>query len=328
MRWVDLFAGAGGASTGLVDAGHSVVWAANHWDLAVRLHSAAHPRVVHACQDLTQADFSALPSHDFAWASPACQGFSTAATRRLSERARAAADVFRATAYACLDLLQRAQPQALIVENVPSMQTWGPNGDGSAFQHWLDGFGVWGYDYAIHILDASRFGCATERTRMFVVGVRRGSGLVPSLNLGRFERPAASIADVMDSVSHVQTRRGDGGWRKWSEGSARVRARITRAQDQCGKHCFVQQVDDGGGVRPLSRPLPTITASGGSQYTIVDGPWVRTMSVRELARASGFPADYPWHVARSERDRHRLVGNAVCPPVATALAASLVASAN
>lgn len=35
MRAIDLFAGAGGFSTGAVMAGCKVVWAANHWAAAV-----------------------------------------------------------------------------------------------------------------------------------------------------------------------------------------------------------------------------------------------------------------------------------------------------
>ncbi|HET6495376.1 MAG TPA: DNA (cytosine-5-)-methyltransferase [Thermoleophilia bacterium] len=326
-RWVDLFAGAGGASTGIVSApgaAHSVVWAANHWQLAVDLHAAAHPTTVHACQDLSQADFSALPAHDFAWASPACQGFSTAATKRLSEKAKTAADVFRATSYAVLDLAQRARPRALVIENVPSMRRWGPGGDGSAYAHWLAGLTVWGYDVHEHVLTASDYGCATERARLFIVAALRDSGIDPELpQLASYRAPAQSIRSILDDVTHTSTRRGDGGWSRWADSSPKVQARIQQGQDRHGPACFVQQVDDGGGRRSLDASLPTITASGGSQYTIADGPWVRTMNTRELARASGFPAAYPWHLAGSERERHRLIGNAVCPPIARALAAAL-----
>jgi DNA (cytosine-5)-methyltransferase 1 len=64
MRCVDLFAGAGGFSTGATMAGAQVVWAANHWPLAVKYHAANHPGTDHACQDLQQADWSQVPAHD------------------------------------------------------------------------------------------------------------------------------------------------------------------------------------------------------------------------------------------------------------------------
>ena len=39
----DLFAGAGGSTTGATQAGARVVIAANHWTLAVETHAANHP---------------------------------------------------------------------------------------------------------------------------------------------------------------------------------------------------------------------------------------------------------------------------------------------
>ncbi|HWG67484.1 MAG TPA: DNA cytosine methyltransferase, partial [Rhodanobacteraceae bacterium] len=44
---IDLFAGAGGFSTGAVQAGCKVVWAANHWEAAVNAHAANHPNTLH-----------------------------------------------------------------------------------------------------------------------------------------------------------------------------------------------------------------------------------------------------------------------------------------
>lgn len=64
MRAIDLFAGAGGFSTGAVMAGCSVVWAANHWPEAVAVHADNHPHTEHACQDLHQANWSQVPAFD------------------------------------------------------------------------------------------------------------------------------------------------------------------------------------------------------------------------------------------------------------------------
>jgi len=82
MRAIDLFAGAGGFSTGATQAGANVVWAANHWQVAVDTHAANHASTQHACQDLHQADWSRVPDHDLLLASPACQGHSKARGRQ------------------------------------------------------------------------------------------------------------------------------------------------------------------------------------------------------------------------------------------------------
>lgn len=75
---IDLFAGLDGWSTGARNAGIDVIWAANHWPVAVEWHSANHPDAIHICQDLHQADWSKVPAHDIMLASPCCQGHSKA----------------------------------------------------------------------------------------------------------------------------------------------------------------------------------------------------------------------------------------------------------
>lgn len=52
---IDLFAGLGGWSTGARTAAVQVLWAANHWPIAVEWHSANHPHAQHAYLDLHQA---------------------------------------------------------------------------------------------------------------------------------------------------------------------------------------------------------------------------------------------------------------------------------
>lgn len=88
MKAIDLFAGFGGFTLGATQAGARVVWAANHWPLAVETHARNHAGTEHVCQDLRQADWTALPRFDLLLASPACQGHSQAAQpkRRLDLR--------------------------------------------------------------------------------------------------------------------------------------------------------------------------------------------------------------------------------------------------
>ena len=74
----DLFAGAGGSSTGMVAAGVEVRIAANHWDLACSVHQANHPTTDHAIADIHQADPHYFPKTDTLWASPECTKWTVA----------------------------------------------------------------------------------------------------------------------------------------------------------------------------------------------------------------------------------------------------------
>ena len=75
----DLFAGAGGSSTGMVAVpGVEISMAANHWQPAIDIHNANHPNTDHAIADLHQADPHYFPRTDVLWASPECTKWSQA----------------------------------------------------------------------------------------------------------------------------------------------------------------------------------------------------------------------------------------------------------
>ncbi|WP_419606333.1 DNA cytosine methyltransferase, partial [Thiolapillus sp.] len=111
MRVIDLFAGAGGFSTGATMAGARVVWAANHWRSAVIIHKANHPDAVHVCQDLHQADWSQVPEHDVMLASPSCQGHSHARGKDRPHH-----DASRSTAWAVVSAVEHHRPPFVVIE--------------------------------------------------------------------------------------------------------------------------------------------------------------------------------------------------------------------
>lgn len=52
VKFVDLFCGIGGASTGAASAGYDVVLAVDSWDVALKAHAANHPGATHLCARL------------------------------------------------------------------------------------------------------------------------------------------------------------------------------------------------------------------------------------------------------------------------------------
>lgn len=72
ITFTDIFCGAGGSSTGLVEAGFELKLAANHWDRAIETHSRNHPDAEHVCADINNYDMRRLPHTDVLWASPIC----------------------------------------------------------------------------------------------------------------------------------------------------------------------------------------------------------------------------------------------------------------
>lgn len=292
MRAIDLFAGWGGFTLGAELAGVHVAWAANHWPLAVEAHSVNHPRTEHACQDLRQADWTALPSYELLLASPACQGHSQAS----QPKRRRYHDAMRATAWAVVDCADVTEPRALVVENVPDFRRW------RLYPLWREALEALGFRLQEHVVRASHHGAPQRRDRLFIVGLRND------------RKVELEPAPELPFGPHIES--DAGGWRPVSRASEGARVRIERGRRNFGRTFLTQHVTGHPGV-PLDEPIRTITTK--DQWAIVDGDQYRPLTVRETARAMGFPDSYRWPVGSSRRDAITGLGNAVVPPVAKAL---------
>ncbi len=82
--------------------------------------------------------------------------------------------------------------------------------------------------------------------------------------------------------------------------------------------------DGGGGWQTIDRPLRTLTTL--DRFGLVEwqqgGPTLRMLQVPELRRAMGFSNDYKL-LRGTRRDRIKLLGNGVCPPVMQQIVADL-----
>ncbi len=87
--------------------------------------------------------------------------------------------------------------------------------------------------------------------------------------------------------------------------------------------------DAAGGWQSIDRPLRTLTTL--DRFGLVSGvgeeTTLRMLQVPELKRAMGFPEDFGLDEG-SRRDRIRLIGNAVCPPVMKAVVEALLIEAS
>ena len=187
---VDLFAGGGGASTGIEQAiGRPVDIAVNHDPDAVSLHTTNHPQTRHFCADVFEVDPLAVTEGQpvgLLWASPDCKHFSKAkGGKPVSKKIRALANVV----IEWIEALQptNTHPRIIHLENVEEFQTWGPLGDddrpcplrkGETFQEWVGKLRAFGYKVEWRELRACDFGAPTIRKRLFLVARRDGLPIV------------------------------------------------------------------------------------------------------------------------------------------------------
>lgn len=182
---VDLFAGGGGASTGIEQAiGRHVDIAINHDPEAVSLHQANHPQTQHYVSDVFEVDPLAVTDGrpvGLLWASPDCKHFSKA------KGGKPVSKKIRGLAWVVVKWAKLARPRVICLENVEEFQTWGPLGldgrpcperKGATFQRWKRQLENLGYTIDYRELRACDFGAPTIRKRLFLVARRDGQPIV------------------------------------------------------------------------------------------------------------------------------------------------------
>jgi DNA (cytosine-5)-methyltransferase 1 len=182
---VDLFAGGGGASTGIEQAiGRHVDIAINHDPEAVSLHEANHPQTRHFVSDVFEVDPLVVTEGQpvgLLWASPDCKHFSKA------KGGKPVSKKIRSLAWVVVKWAAAVKPRVICLENVEEFQTWGPlgpdnrpcpNRKGQTFQRWKRQLERMGYQVEHRELRACDHGAPTIRKRLFLVARRDGMPIV------------------------------------------------------------------------------------------------------------------------------------------------------
>ncbi len=305
MRAIDLFAGLGGVTAGARAAGVDVVWAANHWEVAVKFHAANHPDTAHSCQDLAQANFTKLPPFELLLASPSCQGHSLARGVDMPYH-----DDQRATAWAVIACVEVNQPELVVVENVvPFRDKW------KLYPVWKNALETYGYHVTENVVDAADFGVPQNRERIFVVASKR--------------KPITVEAPMLDHVpasSFLDLESGNWGPVRKPKRAARTLAQVEAGWREFGAEPFlIPYYGNGSGLigRSTDRPIGVIPT--GDRWAVVVGDLMRMLTLDEYRQAMGFPETYV--LPRTRRPTIKLLGNAVCPAVATSILEQVQAEA-
>lgn len=124
--YVDLFAGAGGASSGGARVYRDPDVAINHNPIAIAVHRANHPNTRHYITDVFEVDpLEATGGQPVGilWASPDCRHFSKA--KGAAPRSRRV----RSLAWVVVRWVHATKPRLFFLENVEEFQDWGPLDD-------------------------------------------------------------------------------------------------------------------------------------------------------------------------------------------------------
>lgn len=295
---IDLFAGAGGTSTGAVMAGVRIVAAINHNAVAVETHAANHRDAIHVCQEIATVDPASMPRHDLMLASPSCVGHSPARGKEQAHH-----DAMRATADDVLRFAEANMPAAVIVENIVPMMRW------KRYRSWRMGWSDLGYRVSENIIDAADCAVPQNRERLFVVATRTRKPVVVPQPTER--HVAARTCIDLDA----------GPWRDVATLCENTRRRIAAGRAEHGDDFLVAYYTSAAGGRSLDRPIGTLTTV--DRYALVRGDRMRMLTSMEYQLLSSFPASY---IAKgTHRDQVRGWGNSVPPLLARHVIRSVVA---
>ncbi|WP_267644138.1 DNA cytosine methyltransferase [Haloarchaeobius amylolyticus] len=227
---VDLFAGAGGLSHGLSQAGYDVRWAIDIEPDAVATYRLNHPEIPHqnvVCGDVREIDIAAevrnaAPDPDVIVGGPPCQSLSQAGyrSRRAKDDDYSVLDDDRTNLYTkYVEAVDELRPKAIVMENVEGMVNKVGDTDVRVID-WiiedlkaLDKNGE-GYQVGFRLQDMTELGIPQERERVLLIGIR--NDLVVSEN---------EVEDLLDSLKSTdcdrtirqglsglpRLRRGEGG---------------------------------------------------------------------------------------------------------------------
>lgn len=312
IRGLDIFCGAGGSSAGARAAGIEMRGGIDMDPVATRTYAdnfnSAHV-LTSRLEDLNLSSLRRqIGTVDILLASPECTNHTCA------KGSAPRSEESRATAMSVVEYARTFRPRWLVLENVVNMRPWSRYGE---LKWELE---LLGYNIGEQILDSGDFGVPQSRRRLFIVGDLAGK---PALVSQRRRGPKRSAASILDP---------DGVWpttllRKPGR-AADTLARADRAEAALGTnspYLIVYYGTDGsGGWQPLARPLRTITTV--DRFALVtpneEGPRMRMLQVPELRRAMGFKSTYRLENG-TRRDKVRLLGNGVCPPVMEAVVSTL-----
>lgn len=330
---VDLFAGAGGATQGLRDAGFKVLGAIENDPAAAASYKLNHSKVHLWESDIRKVtatsvrDALGLNSGDLTLlkACPPCQGFSSLA------QGRAVADSKRNDLVNHIVRFVRAlKPAAVLIENVPGLAS------DARMIRLLWALKQLGYACEQYIVDASQFGVPQRRKRLIVLAIRglrrrMPKSLTTDADTGDPERPA-TVRAAFDGLATSLA--ADDPWDIARTSSDLVRRRIAAVPVAGSRfdlpedlrlacHNRVDQKARNAtasyGRMQWDQPAPTLTTRC---TTPACGSFVhpsehRGITLREAATLQTFPPNYQF--AGSYGQVECQIGNAVPASLVTKL---------
>jgi DNA (cytosine-5)-methyltransferase 1 len=362
---IDLFSGAGGLSYGLESAGYRVALAADidEWALETHAHNFEGIALQLDLGDKDERDniVKLFDGIDVALVAggPPCQPYSRAGRSKIRSLvqlgSRDAKDDRRELWRSFLDIAERVQPRAVLMENVPDMAL---ADDMAVVRHMLARLEEAGYEADARIVDTWLYGVPQHRQRLAIVGVRDWKAFSWPDHLEKVTlRDAISDLPVLDPTKEevgsviMEYQGPESDFQRWArklcdgDEADVVFDHVTRTVRADDLEAF-QLMKPGSLYSDLPEELRRYRADifddkynrlewqdlsrSITAHIAKDGYWYihpdqhRTLTVREAARVQTFPDHFRFAGPRSHQFAQ--IGNAVPPAVGEAIGSAILAA--
>lgn len=354
IKVVSLFSGGGGLDLGFIKEGYQVIWAIDNNRNAVDTYKKnIGDHIVYA--DINEIDIAYIPCGDVVIGGPPCQSFSLAGNRN-TEDARGQ------LVWRYIHIIEWVRPKAFVFENVTGLLS-ARNSRGEKIIDLLkEAFREIGYTITLQVLNAADYGVPQRRRRVIIVGLREGEFRFPEPTHSEKDGKKPRYVSVREALGDLPPAVEDENGLAWFTGppqngyQERMRTGETVSEhfipqmSELDKY-IVAHVKPGGNYRDIpsdvnSSRIRRLQREGGHttcygrmapdqpSYTIntyFNRPNVgcnihygqdRLITVREALRLQSFPDSYRI-VSSSKQGRNLIVGNAVPPMLAAAIAKEL-----
>ncbi|MEC6741640.1 DNA cytosine methyltransferase [Acinetobacter baumannii] len=307
MKAVSLFSGCGGSDAGLLKAGFEIVMANDILSYAKEVYEANHPETDYILKNIEEIEH--FPKADILAGCYPCQGFSQGGKRQSDRKINY---LYKEFARA----LNYIKPKAFIVENVSGMTR-------SNFKHLLEDqikvFSEAGYNVNYKVLNASEYGVAQDRKRIFIVGLRADyvqNFVFPEPTHGTEFKEKISIRQALSGLpdwpEKMEYYDYDFHWYYMSRNRKRDWNETSKTIVSNPRHM------------PLHPISPNMVKLDHDKWVFENTNPARRFSYKEAARLQGFEnLIFPREEEVSLNNKYTVVGNAVPPPMFEVIANKL-----
>ena len=319
MRYIDLFSGAGGMTLGFERAGFQNVLSVENNIDAIMTYKKNFPRhsifeddIKKLSKNYIYENIGAENSIDLVIGGPPCQGFSIAGNIGRGFLADERNYLFKEF----VRIVSIILPKVFVMENVARLET---HNNGKTLKEICKSFEEIGYVIKHKVLNASDFGIAQERRRIFIVGMKGKNNFIFPTIINK----KVSIKEVIGDLPKLESGQ--------ECTSVANHIAMKHTQQMLNKMMYVS---DGGNrneipieIRPKTGDVrkyirynslkPSVCITG-DMRKVFHYNQNRALTARELARIQTFPDDFIF--CGTSISIQQQIGNAVPPTLAYAIA--------